>query len=207
MTDDDDSEVDGDDAALLTDWLTGLPENYVIEWFTDHMWVDRPWCVSWVDVCTPEFDELVGWNWTVTIVHPEDPDESDTTIHAKTDMVIPRVDYGHGSVGINLPAWSTDRISVILCEWTEEKTGRTDLTWKWNPDCGPSKMYLAAAEALEESILNPESKVLLGVTEDGKEVFVAGRVMDMILALPEDERMKLTGETMKAFNAMGEDNL
>lgn len=61
------SSVD-ENSAQLIEWLKKQPRGAVVEWDSDHLTVDRPWCASWVDVRVPEADEYcnnTSWSWTV----------------------------------------------------------------------------------------------------------------------------------------------
>ena len=61
-----------EETSVLIEWLKQLPENYTIEWASDHLSLEQFWAGSWIDVRVTELEQILGWGWFWTIRSPAD---------------------------------------------------------------------------------------------------------------------------------------
>lgn len=172
------------------EWLQMLPEGSQVVWTSPHVSEKEPYAHGWVDVSVPEFEDYdKGMSWTVTIVHPDDPDLTSD---------------GYEGLCWALPSdrpmdggWTTEAITRCLSEWAAENADRPDLYFVWDPHFVDrfSEMLASRMEEMRSGAVEP----ILFNQVDGATIHIHPDAFDTLLALPEETQAVISSEITQAI--------
>ncbi len=190
-------------------WIRSLPEGSVVPWSSPAMSPSRPFATLWAGVRVDDCPAAsrFGWIWSFARAVPRDRRFDPLWVQAPADLEIHAygvpdhapvllewaVPIGSGwrppAIPEPLPvngrwlrtmAWSVEQITRTLSNWVILHTGRTDITFVWDPAANPVRMIdLVRLETAADTIGSDHDEFYqLGTT-----TYATGPVLDLLLQL------------------------
>lgn len=148
---------------------------------------DDPWWTIRVPTDLPLWELRARGGYLLVDVDPRQLTVANLPPAAVAALSLP----GDARVG-SLPwrprrGWRPSSVSRALQRWTRQHTGRTDLSFHWDPSVeqpAMEEMFVARAETAMESYLVAES-------DDGAQVRAGAQVIDQLLAMDPDDAAQI----------------